>query len=157
MVTRCLPLGNPLESRFCVLAYTHLYVYTCIILHREERGECSSIVSPSVVVLLTPLYISLSLLVSLTLIPLASLSLHRLLDCFIRFSFFYISTLSLSLFLKPFTSLDDFDPFGYGQFFFSPKPQKCQSTPGACWLAAKGELIISPMQALKNILFNDRD
>ena len=30
--------------------YTYVYVYTCIILHQEERGECPSIESPSAVV-----------------------------------------------------------------------------------------------------------
>ena len=129
MVTRCLPLSNPLESRFCVLAYTYIciYVYTCIILHQKERRECSSIVSSSVVVLLTPLYLSFSLRFSychsthLSSSPSSSRLLHSF-SFLLHFNSVCLS-LSLFLFLKPFTSLNDFDPFGYGQFFFSPKPQ----------------------------------
>lgn len=57
----------------------HIYVYTCIILHQEERGECPSIESPSAVVpinaspprvsrsvVLSPLSLSMILILSVT-------------------------------------------------------------------------------------------
>lgn len=94
MVTPCLPLGDPLEGWFCALVehtficiyihtymciYTYVYVYTCIILHQEERGECPSIESPSAVVpinaspprvsrsvVLSPLSLSMILILSVT-------------------------------------------------------------------------------------------
>lgn len=111
MVTRCLPLGNPLEGCFCVHAYIHVYIYTCIILHQEERGECSSIESPSVVVLLTPLSLSSFLFLSFQ-----SPHFFSIVISTAPFVFFllHLHSFSLFLFLSP---LNDFDPLGYGQFF----------------------------------------
>lgn len=111
MVTRCLPLGNPLEGCFCVHAYIHVYIYTCIIFHQEERGECSSIESPSVVVLLTPLSLSSFLFLSFQ-----SPHFFSIVISTAPFVFFllHLHSFSLFLFLSP---LNDFDPLGYGQFF----------------------------------------
>lgn len=114
MVTRCLPLGNPLEGCFCVHAYIHVYIYTCIILHQEERGECSSIESPSVVVLLTPLSLSSFLFLSFQSPHFFSIVISTAPFLFLSSTSSLFLSLSLFLFLSP---LDDFDPLGYGQFF----------------------------------------
>lgn len=106
MVTRCLPLGNPLEGCFCVHAYIHVYIYTCIILHEEERGECSSIESPSVVVLLTLLSLSSFLFLSfqsphffsivISTAPFVFFLLHlHYFSLFLSFSSFLRSTISI--------------------------------------------------------------
>lgn len=153
MVTRCLPLGNPLEGCFCVHAYIHVYIYTCIILQQEERGECSSIESPSVVVLLTPLSLSSFLFLSFQSPHFFSIVISTAPFVFFLLHLNYFS-LSFSLSL-PF-SARRFRSSRLRAIFFSHR-LKCQSTPGACSLDAKGELIISLMQALKNILFSDRD
>ena len=121
------PQQPPREPFLRPRVHLYIYVYTCIILHQKERRECSSIVSSSVVVLLTPLYLSFSLRFSychstrLSSSPSSSRLLHSF-SFLLHFNSVCLS-LSLFLFLKPFTSLNDFDPFGYGQFFFSPKPQ----------------------------------
>lgn len=171
MVTRCLPLGKPLENCLCILAYTYVYVYTCIILHQEERREFSSIESPSVVVRLTPLSLSHPLSLSLFLLASTFLSLsgyppcHSTGICFSPSSSCLLHTFSYSrqyLFETFFSRFYSHLPMisilsVTGNFFFaSPEVSKRAGRV----LSGREGRINNPTdatQALKNILFSDRD